>query len=118
MGLRISIFLVLAGLSLQAAAFPEGATPPTADGLKAAVSGKVFALRPEQGPPWRWQFDVNGYYFLNINNFSDSGKWVAKDGTLCTEGRRVGGSCNEVRSLGLDLYLKRDSGEILKMIPQ
>lgn len=98
--------------------FPEGATPLSGDALKEALSGKVYAVKPTSGSTWRWQLNANGYFFINIGNFSDSGKWSTKDSTLCSEGKQIKASCNEVRALGNELYLKRDSGEVVKMTLQ
>ncbi|MEN9539723.1 MAG: hypothetical protein RLZZ126_1958 [Pseudomonadota bacterium] len=104
--------------AVAAQSFPEGGAPLAPDALSGSVSGKVFAVKPAQGSVWRWQFDANGYFFINIGNFKDSGKWSAKDSALCTEGRQIKFSCNEVRMAGGSLYLKRDSGEVVKLEPQ
>ena len=114
---------LLAGIAAAAPAqtpssgFPEAATPMTPEALSAAVAGKVFAVQPSQGPAWRWQFDANGFFFINVAAMSDSGKWSVKDSMLCTEGKRfVNASCNEVRQAGSELYFKRDSGEVVKLV--
>ena len=98
--------------------FPEGNAPLTPESLTNAVSGKVFSVKPAQGSTWRWQFNGNGYFYINIGNFSDSGKWSTKDSALCTEGSKIKFSCNEVRAAGGELYLKRDSGEVVKLVTQ
>jgi hypothetical protein len=95
--------------------FPDGATAVAPEALKGSVADKVFAVKPSKGPTWRWQFNANGYFFINIGNFSDSGKWEAKDSSLCTEGKQIKASCNEVRAKGAELYLKRDNGEVVRL---
>jgi hypothetical protein len=98
--------------------FPEGAVAVNPDALKASVSDKVFAVKASRGPAWRWQFNADGFFFINIGNFSDSGKWSIKDSALCSEGKQIKASCNEVRAKGQELFLKRDNGEIVKLEPQ
>lgn len=116
-----AIFLSLVLASSLASAqpaptqFPEGAAAVTPDALKDAVAGKVFAVKASRGPMWRWQFDANGVFFINIGSFSDSGKWSTKDSALCTEGRQIKASCNEVQTKDQELYLKRDNGEVVKL---
>ena len=98
--------------------FPEGSATLSPESVSSAVSGKVFSVKPAQGSTWRWQFKTDGNFFINIGSFSDSGKWTAKDSSLCTEGRQIKYSCNEVRTVGPDFLLKRDNGEIVKLVPQ
>ena len=95
--------------------FPEGAVIVTQDALKESLSGKVYSVKPASGPSWRWQFNANGFFFINVGNFSDSGKWSTKDSTLCSEGKQIKANCNEVRIHNTDLYLKRDNGEVVKL---
>lgn len=96
--------------------FPDGAIPLTAPALQAAVEDKVFMAQPAQGAAWRLQYNANGFFYVNVGNFSDDGKWSVKDSTLCTEGKRVKAFCNELRSKDGVLYMKRESGEILKLV--
>ncbi|RKE38983.1 hypothetical protein B0G76_5351 [Paraburkholderia sp. BL23I1N1] len=48
--------------------------------------------------------------------FADHGDWKAQDGKVCSKGSKIPYACNEVRIKGDDLYLKRDSGEIVQFI--
>ena len=98
----------------QTTGFPEGAEPLMPDALKTALAGKTFKVAPAQGSAWRWQFDANGNFFLNVGNRSNSGKWSTKDSTLC-EDAGVRSGCNEVRSKDNVLYLKRSSGEVVAL---
>lgn len=101
----------------QSADFPQGAEPISADALRDALSGKVFSVAPVKGPTWRWQFDGNGYFFLNIGSFQNSGKWSTRESSVCQDtGKSTG--CNEMRMKDSVLYLKRDSGEVVSFQPQ
>ncbi len=101
----------------QTMAFPEGAEPLTPEALTTALSGKVFKVAPAQGSDWRWQFDANGYFFLNVGKFNGSGKWSTKDNSVCQESKNFSG-CNEIRSKDNVLYMKRDSGEVVALQAQ
>lgn len=97
--------------------YPEGAEPLTQESLRTALADKVFTVNPAQGNPWRWQFNENGYFFINAGNYSDSGKWNTKESSVCVNSRRNSG-CNEIRQKDNVLYLKRDSGEVVALIPK
>ena len=113
--LVFSALLALGTSSMaQTMAFPEGAEPLTPEALGAALSGKVFAVNPAKGPTWRWQFDANGQFSINIGNYSDSGKWSTKESSICQQTPKNSG-CNEIRGKDNVLYLKRDSGEVVAL---
>jgi hypothetical protein len=100
----------------QTTTFPEGAEPLTPDALREALAGKVFSITPAKGSTWRWEFKDNGYFFLNVGGFSDSGKWSTKESSVCQDsGKNMG--CNEMRQKDNVLYLKRDNGEIVTFKP-
>lgn len=101
----------------QTPAFPDGAEPLTQAALREALAGKVFSITPAKGPTWRWEFKANGYFFLNVGSFSDSGKWSTKESSVCQDtGKNTG--CNEMRQKDGMLHLKRDNGEIVTLKPQ
>jgi hypothetical protein len=100
------------------AQFPEGAASITAEALTAAMGDKTFVAQPAKGPAWRLQYNANGYFFVNVGNFADSGKWSVKDSTVCTEGRQIRYFCNEFQSKDGVLYMKRENGEVLKLVPR
>lgn len=111
-------FLLTAAITLSASAmaqtsgFPEGAEPLAPQALREALADKVFSITPAKGPTWRWQFKADGYFFLNVGSFSDSGKWSTKESSVCQDtGKNIG--CNEMRQKDSVLYLQRDSGEIV-----
>ena len=108
----------LASTAAVAEDFPDGSATLTPESVSSAVAGRVFAVKTAQGSSWRWQFKTDGYFYINIGSFSDTGKWTAKDSSLCTEARQIKYSCNELRTVGQDLLLKRDNGEIVKLVPQ
>jgi hypothetical protein len=116
----VAFFLLIASGMVYAqstqTSFPDGSEILSQDNLKESLSDKVFAVNVSQGPAWRWEFKSNGYHYLNVGNFNDSGKWSTKGSTVCTEGRRIEASCNEVRVQAKELYLKRDNGEVVKLV--
>ena len=120
LALAVPLICAAPGAGAQSAPteFPEGATTLTPEALKEALAGKVFTVAPASGSPWRWQFNGNGYFYINIGSFSDSGKWQVKDSAVCTEGRQIKYSCNEMRSADGVLHMKRDSGEVVKLTAQ
>ncbi|WP_028603573.1 hypothetical protein [Ottowia thiooxydans] len=98
-------------------AFPEGAEAITPEVLREALSGKVFAIKPANGQPWRWRFDANGDFLLNIASYSNAGKWSTKESSVCQDSGKNPG-CNEMKKKDNVLYLKRDSGEVVTFQPQ
>ena len=119
---RVFLGVAFAATHLLASAatteFPDGATALSADELKEAVAGKVFDVVPDSGPNWRWEFKEDGHFFINVANMKDTGPWSTKDSALCTQGKYIGASCNEVRKLAPNLYLKRDNGNVVQMSPK
>lgn len=113
-----AIALTLIGVAALAADFPAGSVPLTPDALSNAVAGKVFSVKASKGPVWRWQFTTNGAFAIAIGDFADEGRWSTKGSSLCTEGKKIKFSCNEVRTLTTELYLLRDNGEIIKLEAQ
>ena len=103
--------------SAQTTDYPEGAEPLTQDALHAALADKVFSITPARGPKWQWTFKPDGQFYLSAGNYSNSGKWSAKDSSLCQESVRTTG-CHEVRQKDGVLYLKRDSGEVISFQPK
>ena len=116
------VLLACSGASAQNAAaqqFPSEATPITAKDLGERIADKVFAVRLADGTGWRLQYKANGYFFVNTTTgFNGSGKWTAEDGKLCSELKGNKPSCNEVRQTVDAIYLKRDSGEIIRLASQ
>lgn len=101
----------------QTTAFPDGAEPLAPQALREALADKVFSITPAKGSAWRWEFKANGYFFLNVGSFSNSGKWSTKESSVCQDtGKSTG--CNEMRQKDGTLYLKRDNGEIVTFTPQ
>ena len=98
--------------------FPADAVPLAASALRETLAGKVYTVKLADGASWRWQFKADGYFFFNSGNFSDTGKWSTKESALCSEGRKIPASCNEIRQLGPELFLKRDNGDVIRMSTQ
>jgi hypothetical protein len=98
--------------------FPAESVPLAPAALQETLAGQTYTVKLADGANWRWQFNSNGYFFFNSGGFSDTGKWSTKESALCSEGKKIAASCNEVRQQGADLYLKRDNGDVVKMTPQ
>jgi len=116
---RRTIQASLLTLAATAAAqdFPEGSTAPNAAELKPLIAGKVFSVKTSTST-WRLQINDNGYFFINIGSFSDTGTWTVEDGKWCSKPKKSNASCNEMRLSGGSLFMKRDSGEIVLFSPQ
>jgi hypothetical protein len=117
------MFLVLA-LAAQAMAqvpteFPPGATEIAPAALTEALNGKVFAVKLANSSTWRLEYRANGQFFINTSGgYNDTGKWTVKDSQLCSDPTKSKASCNDMRLVGSRLHLKRDSGEIIELVPQ
>lgn len=111
----------LAQASAPAAApdFPPDGKPLSADALRVRLGDKVFHVALADGSSWRLQYRSSGQFFVNTSSgFADTGKWWVEDSKLCSERSRTKPSCNEVRLVGDLIYLRRDSGEIIKFEPR
>jgi hypothetical protein len=101
-----------------AADFPPAAAPLEPAALL-RLSDRVFRVVPRSSAAWRLQFNANGYYFINTESgYNDSGQWRVEGSSLCTAPQKTKASCNEMRLAGEGLYLKRDSGEVVRFEPR
>jgi hypothetical protein len=99
--------------------FPAEAKPVAAAALKESIAGRTFNVALADGTRWRLEYKANGYFFVNTSGgFNGAGDWRADDERLCSRLRGGQMSCNEVRSVGGLLFLKRDSGEVIALKPQ
>jgi len=96
--------------------FPSDAVPMSLAALQEGFAGKEYAVKPATGFGWSWDFKSDGVFYLSSGSFTDVGKWTVQESKLCTEGRKVKAGCNEIRQVGSDLYMKRDSGEVVKLL--
>ena len=97
--------------------FPADATVPTEGELRALLSGKVMRGKPHAATPWRIEYKENGYAFLNVGNFADSGKWRVEGSRLCSEWKQANSGCAEARIKGPTIYFKRGNGEVVPLTP-
>jgi len=115
----LPLFVLFASIQVSAQTppteFPGDAAPLTVALLKEAFAGKEYAVKPMAGNGWSWQFKADGTFYLFSGSFSDVGKWTVEESKLCTEGRKIATSCNEIRQAGSMLYMKRDNGEVVKL---
>ena len=120
-GLVLSLLAVATSQAIAQPApttFPAEAVSLSPAVLQETLAGKTYTVKMADGKDWRWQFNSNGYFFFNSGGFSDTGKWSTKESALCSEGKKIKASCNEVRQQGSDLFLKRDNGDVVTMTPQ
>ena len=111
-------FAALAQLPAPPTDFPADAKPVAADVLLQRLAGKVFNVKPAASSAWRLQFQAGGHYFVNLSSgYSDDGPWRVEESRLCTAPQKARASCNEMRLAGDTLYLKRDSGEVVRFEP-
>ena len=96
--------------------FPADAAALSEAATQEGFSGKTYNVKLTNGSTWKWQFKADGYFYFNTSDgFSDTGKWSAKESKLCTEGRKMSASCNDIRRQGATLHYKRDNGDIVPM---
>lgn len=95
--------------------FPAGARTPTAAEVTGLLKGKSF--NQPNGVRTDYAADSNTVtaYF---SGRSDTGTWRGEDGRVCFELKTVPSGCNELRLVGNDLYLKRMSGQVIKLQPR
>jgi hypothetical protein len=96
--------------------FPEGAKALAPEALKAMVSGKTFNAKLADGTPWRLQYTASGYIYVNAGSFSGSGKWHVEGTNLCNVSTQIPTACNEMQAKDGVLYMKRSTGEIVKLV--
>lgn len=98
--------------------FQSDAVPLASEALKQRLTGKVFLVSPVIGAPLRVEYR-DTYAFVNVGNFSDSGKWRVEGSSVCVDWKKAPPSCSDARLTGDILYVKRTSnGEIVAMHPK
>lgn len=97
--------------------FPADTAVLADPALTERMAGKVYRAKLTDGTTWRVEYKSNGFAFLNLGSgFSDSGKWFAKDGKLCSEWKVAPSSCSETRANADAVYIKRVStGEVVAL---
>ena len=99
--------------------FPADLPKSSADILKQRLSDKKFAVQLANGTSWKLEYKSNGYYFVNTSTgFNGSGTWQTADGQLCSQGRGEPMTCNDVRERSDGIVLKRQSGEVIVLVPR
>jgi len=111
--------LACAASSAQADEFPTEAITPTAAEIQRLLTVSPLGAKLADGTTWRLEYKANGYFFLDTSKgFSSKGEWKAEDGRLCGQLQGRPNSCNDVRVLGGQLHFKRESGEIVALVPR
>ena len=99
--------------------FPPDAQAVNALALQAALIGKEFHVPLADGSWWRLQFQPGGIWAITTSRgHKNDGTWRVEGSQMCSEPKKARASCNEMRLLGNQLYLKRDSGEVVKFEPR
>lgn len=114
----ISLTVLIIGSAVQAANFTYEFQALKQEELQSVLSGKIFLVKVDKSPVWRWQFNSDGSFTIDIGNYNDSGKWNIKESSVCQESKRGNSGCNEIRVKENILYLKRDNDEIVILQPQ
>lgn len=97
--------------------FPADARTPSAAELTALLRGKSFDIVDSQGQTIRAHYAAaSNDVEIFSSGRSDHGTWRAEDGRVCHEFRTFPASCSEYRLIGEDLYLKRASGTMARML--
>jgi hypothetical protein len=108
----------LAQAPVAPAEFPTDAKSLPAEMLQQRIAGKSFGVKPAKGAAWKLQYEAGGSFTLKTaSGYEDTGKWRVEGSQLCTEPSKTRAACNDMRLVGDALFMKRDSGEIVKFEP-
>ena len=113
---------VLAGCAAAPPAtsdFPAGARAPAAAELTTLLRGKSYNMTGARGDTIRSDHAATANELtIFFRGRSDSGTWRAEDGRVGYQVKVVPSVCNDVRVAGTDIYLKRNSGEVVRLVPR
>ena len=100
--------------------FPPGARAPSAAEAAGLLRGKSFNLTNPNGSSIRVDHaaDASGGVAIYFSGRSDSGTWRTEDGRVCSELKTVPSACNDMRLAGKDIYIKRDNGQVVQLVPR
>lgn len=100
--------------------FPPGARAPAATEAASLLRGKSFTLANPNGSSTRVDHaaDASGGVAIYFSGRSDSGTWRTEDGRVCYELKTVPSACNDMRLAGKDIYIKRDNGQVVQLVPR
>lgn len=100
--------------------YPSGAVALSNEAIQTRLNGKLFSAKSADGMAWRFDFKDNGYAYLNTDRgYSDFGPWRIESGQWCTDWKKTGPACSELREKDSQLYFKRASnGEVLQLLPR
>ena len=94
--------------------FPAGAKAPSAAEVTNLLRGKSFVAG---GVRTDYAKEGNGAT-VYISGQSDAGTWRTEDGRVCYELKTVPSACNDMRLAGKDIYIKRDNGQVVQLVPR
>jgi hypothetical protein len=116
--LSIASFL-LCSAPAHAQGFPGGAAALTSAEIKQRLEDRTLDVKLDDGVTWRLEYKSSGFFFVNTSRgFSGSGPWSAEEGKLCGQLHGAPRACAEVRLYQDVVHYKRDSGEIIRLVPR
>lgn len=95
--------------------FPAGARAPSAAELTALLRGKSYHSLASNGSTVRADYSANSdAVTIFSGGRSDNGKWRVEGSQLCLQMTNFPSSCNDVRLVGQEIYLKRANGDVVR----
>ena len=102
----------------QSAEFPTGASTPSATQLTQMLQSRSFSLEPSS-PNVQVDFGADGSNVVAyFRGNAARGTWRTQDGAVCFEFTTIPSTCNQVRRVDAQIYLKRDSGQVVHLKPR
>ncbi|MBC5781372.1 hypothetical protein H8N03_00360 [Ramlibacter sp. USB13] len=116
--LALLLPLLAAAPAIAQQPFPPDATVPPAAAVQQHLTDRNFEAKVANGNVWRLDYKSNGYFYITVGAYTDSGKWKTEDGRLCHAPQKSNGGCNDVRLSGGTLFMQRDNGEVIRLVPR
>ena len=115
----VAAVLVVLQTTALAQEFPQDSLEASNVEIRKYLEDRVHDVKLADGTTWRLEYKSNGYFYVNTSRgFNGDGQWQVEDGKLCGQLRGRDRTCNEVRLLKGVLLYKRDSGEIIQIVPR
>jgi len=110
--------LALASLACAAAAAQVPSPPADArvlggEALEAHLAGHVLHWQSPSGHRFRLQVQRNGFAFIDVDEFRDSGSWRAEADRACWKWREMGEGCNEFVVAAGRLWIRLAGGKLV-----
>ncbi len=92
---------------------PPGAHRLGGEALQARLTGHVLRWNTPSGHRFRLRLERNGFAFIDIDEFSDSGSWRAEPDRACWKWREMGEGCNEFVGGAEGLWIRLAGGALV-----